>query len=987
MTAANFSGLAPDGTPTPGQAFTGTDGRDTLTGTAGDDTIHGLGGDDVISGGAGNDVLEGGTGADTLDGGLGDDLMLGGDGDDYLRDSNGSDTLIGGAGNDGLSVFRDSKALGDRVRMEGGEGDDLLTFQSLSSEANFSAVLDGGSGADTFDLLALFGGSATITTGLGADTIRISHARQGLTVTDFTAGLDGDRFDLTGLLSNGLSNWDGSNPFGTGHVRLVQSGSDTLVQIDSDGRAGPGQFLTMATLQNVQAAALTAANFSGLAPAIAAPTAVVNAPASIREGEIGSLSITFFDVSRLQTTITVTITGISKETGEEVTLSVGSYQVNLLQAPASDYTYSLGEIAAFDDLLIEGVEIRHVQVQATGQVFGEGGDRATLSIEIIDNDIRGTASSDTIVGGAGQNLIEGGRGDDHISGLAGADVLFGEAGDDFIYGGAGDDLLSGGRGFDTIDGGGGTDTLLLTGSSADYSVMRLADGYRIAGFAEADVVSNVEYVSFDGGRTSITLAEFEQKAFDPYAYMVANPDIFVAFGVNGAEAARNHYFTSGVHEGRDPGSFDALTYIASSPDLIAAFGTDVAKATEHYMVAGRYEGRPTNGFNALAYAATHLDLALAFGTDTGAATRHYIGAGFFEGRAPSGFDALRYAASNPEVARAVGLDAIAAMIDYLTSGAKAGLPVATFDPLIYSASHIDLALAFGADAGAALKHYLAAGVHEGRATTGFDALAYLAANPDLASYFGMDQAAGLSHYLNNGALEGRPTSGFDSVGYLLTYGDLAGLGATGALSHWLWSGADEGRIGDMVFGRDQDSHRLSGTATSVLEQDTDRDWFETTLAGGERIAFGLSGSATKVELYDALGNRLAPAPGQASHIFDVPATGSYYVVVFGAGGAYTVTSSSVSVSASALADAATVEMESDIPFGLMPAEDAFLLPSAIEPSLFTRLNLSEPDEVSRAFDEKIPGEQLPPFIMSDVIEHVEWSPSWPAHHEDGWIWH
>jgi hypothetical protein len=53
-------------------------------------------------------------------------------------------------------------------------------------------------------------------------------------VTDFSGGERGDRLELGALLA-ATSLPAGANPFATGHLALVRSGGDTLVQIDRDG--------------------------------------------------------------------------------------------------------------------------------------------------------------------------------------------------------------------------------------------------------------------------------------------------------------------------------------------------------------------------------------------------------------------------------------------------------------------------------------------------------------------------------------------------------------------------------------------------------------------------------------------------------------------------------------------------------------------------------------------------------------------------------
>lgn len=119
-----------------------------LDGTKRADVLEGDTGRDILDGKGGNDVLFGGAGGDRMTGGGGNDMLFGGTGNDNLIGGGGRDQLSGGAGRDALN---------------GGIGNDMLT---------------GGRGADVF----VFQKSA------GRDI-----------VTDFDAGLAGERIDLRGI--------------------------------------------------------------------------------------------------------------------------------------------------------------------------------------------------------------------------------------------------------------------------------------------------------------------------------------------------------------------------------------------------------------------------------------------------------------------------------------------------------------------------------------------------------------------------------------------------------------------------------------------------------------------------------------------------------------------------------------------------------------------------------------------------------------------
>ncbi|WP_267874924.1 type I secretion C-terminal target domain-containing protein [Massilia sp. Root335] len=235
----NTGGWPTDGS-TKGSLLEGTAGKDILTGTSVDDTIHGGDGNDHIDGQDGNDLLMGDAGDDMLFGGNGNDTLVGGDGDDTLQTSGGNDLLQGGGGNDTLSVSANREATqAFHVVLDGGAGDDTFTVDPAFAGAN-EAVATGGTGHDVF----VAGASA------GANYF----------VTDFQAGKDGDKLDLSTLLE---AYSHGANPFGSGYLRLDQNGADTLVQFDTDGPGGPSGFQTALTLKNVQASTLVADNIVG----------------------------------------------------------------------------------------------------------------------------------------------------------------------------------------------------------------------------------------------------------------------------------------------------------------------------------------------------------------------------------------------------------------------------------------------------------------------------------------------------------------------------------------------------------------------------------------------------------------------------------------------------------------------------------------------------------------------------------------------------
>jgi serralysin len=193
--AAFVENLSLRGTATSG---TGNDLSNTITGNMRSNLIDGLDGNDSITGGAGNDTVIGGAGNDWLYGNTGRDLLQGGAGNDALYAGNGNDILMGDDGNDTLS------GGAGRDRITGGLGQDFLF---------------GGLGADRF----IFGATAD------------SPATTFDTIADFTRSAD--KIVLTGL--DGDLTFIGAAAFtAVGQVRIVATGSDVMVEVNTVGTTG-----------------------------------------------------------------------------------------------------------------------------------------------------------------------------------------------------------------------------------------------------------------------------------------------------------------------------------------------------------------------------------------------------------------------------------------------------------------------------------------------------------------------------------------------------------------------------------------------------------------------------------------------------------------------------------------------------------------------------------------------------------------------------
>jgi Ca2+-binding RTX toxin-like protein len=398
----------------------GLGGNDTLRGGAGHDTLYGGDGDDTLEGGAGADHIEGGAGRDSINGGDGDDTIIGGDGDDYVSSNSGSDIISTGNGRDSVSVFRPYGSIGNVSVDLGADDDDMRLAASVAGAVQVNL----GDGNDRLEIIS-FSGQATITLGTGSDLIDLNYTDLApqyaplgtYVITDFQTGDGGDQLDWLGGLARTLTNWDhASSPFATGHLRLVQSGADTLLEIDRDG--GGDSFVMILTFQNSMASAFTAFNLDGY-----------NADGTIPAG--------------------MSITGTAG--ADRLTGAAGD---DFLDGRGGHDTLNGG---AGNDRL-DG---------------GAGSDQ--LNGELGDDVLNGGLDNDSLYGGLGNDTLNGDDGDDYLSGDQGNDTLNGGSGADHLYF---DHVSSGtGRGGDgndaiwvsstplggvlTLDAGSGADTVDL----------------------------------------------------------------------------------------------------------------------------------------------------------------------------------------------------------------------------------------------------------------------------------------------------------------------------------------------------------------------------------------------------------------------------------------------------------------------------------------------------------------------------------------------
>lgn len=493
LTAASLGGYAPDGSVPLAINSNGTSSNDVFEASPGNDFIDGGAGSDTISGGSGNDTLHGGEGADRIIGGLGSDLIFGDAGNDILSDSYGANNqLDGGDGDDQISMSYlgnyGSRASSFGGAIDGGNGNDLiqvvgaLIYSPTNSTYSKSTInVKGGDGDDQVDyrdavgLIDLGSGNdrlilqynvsnleqnVTVLTGAGRDTIEFSAYYGGssspqYTIADFTSGDAGDKIDLTSILNNVLSNWDGStNPFSTGHLQLTQQQSGSFgLFIDVDGStSGANSAQLFLTFNSLNYGALTAYNLSGYAINGSAPVNVVlsGTPGSdYLTGGVGSDNLKGFAGDDI----------LDGGAGND-TIDGGDGNDRIAGGTGADILIG----GAGNDIIIE-------QTRGGDKLYGgDGDDQLSLT---ADNNSYGVSAI------AGVLVIDGGNGDDQISYFAGQlGPSYASSLKASISGGSGNDRITVGNmsGGGTIDAGSGDDRIEFQQNSTAASTLSLGTG-------------------------------------------------------------------------------------------------------------------------------------------------------------------------------------------------------------------------------------------------------------------------------------------------------------------------------------------------------------------------------------------------------------------------------------------------------------------------------------------------------------------------------
>lgn len=216
--------------PTSGDSvntITGTSRKDTLNGTNANDTIGGMAGTDTMIGGSGDDIY-------------------------YVNDKGDKVVEYAGQGTDTVQCWAASYTLANHVEnleLEGAwahnvSGNALNNMIVLSDAGD---TVNAGAGND---IIVSGAGADKMTGGIGADIFVLFRAQTDV-ITDFRSGED--MLDMRSFTQ--AAGYTGTNPFADNVISVTQSGGNTTVAFDADGR-GAGAAQAAVTLSGVTTSVL-----------------------------------------------------------------------------------------------------------------------------------------------------------------------------------------------------------------------------------------------------------------------------------------------------------------------------------------------------------------------------------------------------------------------------------------------------------------------------------------------------------------------------------------------------------------------------------------------------------------------------------------------------------------------------------------------------------------------------------------------------------
>src|SRR5262249_7263914 len=146
----------------------------------------------------------------------------------------------------------------------------------------------------------------------------------------------------------------------------------------------------------------------------------------------------------------------------------------------------------------------------------------------------------------------------------------------------------GGGGVNALDGGAGTDRAGFSLNPGNYYIAASGNNYVVKGpGGEDDTLSSIENVFFDGTGQTLSLAQFQSAAFDPWEYVASNKVLLDGNYASNINAAVDHYMLHGYAEHFAVDSFDPYEYVASNKVLLDAnYANNIGAAIQHYVLHG-----------------------------------------------------------------------------------------------------------------------------------------------------------------------------------------------------------------------------------------------------------------------------------------------------------------------------------------------------------------------------------------------------------------
>jgi len=354
--------------------------------------------------------------------------ILGGPGSDniWVNDTNGTVenitndiTVNGGGGSDNLTLDDSADGSGDTVVVDGTTVQGLVDSGSTINHADLEAItINGGTDADTFDMLNV-GGS-----------LAIVRANGGAGDDIFNSGLGPVQVDM-----NGGSPAIPASPGDTMNLTIPTQPDPFIFAAETNGT-----FLSDGNAP---------VNWSSI------ETFTIN-------GDVFTAGDLFIETADRDDRIIFSLMGLDELQVRINTIAYGPFTVSgnvvVEGNEGNDRMSVAGNINQAVDL--RGGPGRDALNGGRGDDFFDGGDGNDIILTGEgNNSATGGDGNDTISARSGNDTLDGGIGNDRLAGFAGDDVLRGEEGNDQLTGGNNNDVLAGGAGNDILHGGSEIDVL------------------------------------------------------------------------------------------------------------------------------------------------------------------------------------------------------------------------------------------------------------------------------------------------------------------------------------------------------------------------------------------------------------------------------------------------------------------------------------------------------------------------------------------------